>query len=205
MFTRGKQYIQAGLTVDGMQYLQTAIIQSPQEALFYDELATTYSLVAATIQAEDATTAAEIANAAIVTSDQALTLNPRHLNFYKSRARIFINLSILDPKYFEKAKETLDAAVLLAPTDAKLRYNLALVEQAMGRTDQARLVLEETVAMKTNYGAARLELARRYREAGQFDQARQQYQYLLTNINSNNPVVVQELEELEKTATSSAK
>lgn len=202
-FVMGKQYLQSGYTVEGLQYLQSAVNQSPQEALFYDELATSYSRVANALSEQDATTAAELADAAIKTSDQALLLNPRHLNFYKSRARIFINLSVFSPEYFQKAKETLLAAIVLSPTDAKLRYNLALVEAALGQTTEARQTLEETVIMKPNYAAAHLELARNYAASGQIEEARQKYQFMLATFNPQDEVVLKEVAELNQAATQS--
>jgi len=204
-YTLGKQYLQAGYTLDGLQYLESATTQSPQEALFYDELANTYALVAASLhQQGNATAAAEFSQAALTTSTKTIVLNPRHLNFIKSRARVFINLAGIDPANFQKAETSLIQAISLAPTDAKLRYNLALVEAAQGKTAQSASTLDETVRMKANYEAARLELARYYRSQKKFDQATEQYVYILSYINAQNTVATQELDQLNREATQSA-
>lgn len=203
-YTLGKQYIQAGYTLEGLQNLQSATTQSPNEALFFDELSATYSLVAANFQQQgDATSAAEFTRMAMEASDTTLALNSRHLNFLKTRVRVFINLTVVEPTNFLKAESTLIDAISLAPTDAKLRYNLALIEAALEKRTQSANTLEETVRMKPNYEAARLELARYYRQEGRLDESREQYNYMLTNINSKNTVAIQELSDLNRQATAS--
>lgn len=205
-YAMGKQYFQAGYYSEGMGMIQQAILQSPEEALYYDELSSMYAQLAAGLSVQgESTSAAQLAQAAILTSERTLQLNDRHLNFHKSRARVFISLATIDESYLEEAKIALETALSLSPTDAKLMYNLALVEKTLGQTEQAQARLVEVVKIKSNYEAARTELARMYREAGEYQAAEEQYLYILNHIAPNNEVVQQELTDLEAfAATQSA-
>ena len=91
-----------------------------------------------------------------------------------------------DAQYLTQAFESLLQAAKLAPTDAKIKYNLALLYAAAKDTNATISTLEETVMLKPNYEDARLALALFYEETNQKDKAKKQYQYILTNINPNN-------------------
>ena len=104
---------------------------------------------------------------AISSSDQAMMLNDRQLNLYKTRARLFILLSQLDPQYLTEAVATLENASQLSPTDPKLLYNLAIIKFEQGDTAQGMALLRRAVELKPNYGQALNELARREWAAGQ--------------------------------------
>jgi len=205
-FTQGKGFLRAGYTREGLELLQSAIVQSPAEALFYDELATSYAQVAVSLfQQQDATAAAQLAAEAISTSDQALALNGRHINFLKSRARLFILLGTLDTKYYDRARITLEDTIPRAPTDAKVRYNLALVEVAQGNLDRAQQRFEETLVLKPNYEGARLQLARLYQSRGMTAQAMVEYQTILSSINPNNQEALSELGAIQASASANKK
>lgn len=200
-YTKGKQYIQAGQPTVGLDLLQTAVRQSPQEALFYDELANTYSGYAAQLAQQDATTAAQLAQAAIVATDTTLALNPRHLNFHKSNARVYITLAELESKYLQQAKQALSTAIDLAPTDAKLMYNLGLVQIALDEDDVGLATIEKSVQMKPNYLAARLELAKQYEQRQEWNKATDQYQIILSEIVPGDTDVQAKLNAIEASAS----
>lgn len=183
IFSQGKSLIASNNYIDGATKIQEAIGYSPKEALFYDELASVYSKLAISYaQAEEATTSTQLAQAALQTSKFTLQLNDRHLNFYKTQARIYINLSQLEQSLLDNAKETLHQALDLAPTDAKLMYNLGLVELSQRNSDEGTATLLKAVKMKPNYLAARLELAKQYEKENKVEKAQEQYRYLLDNV-----------------------
>ncbi len=193
-YAQGKALLRSGYTAEGLDQLTSAIRQSPQEALFYDELASTYSALALQFaQQQDATSASQLAQAAITTSDQTLKLNPHHLNFHKTRARIFITLAELNPDFLHQASAALEQAIQLAPTDAKLVYNLALVQMALDQKDLGLQNLKKAIAMKSNYEAARVELAKQYEQAGQLTEAKTEYEYILSHITPDNKLVKEKL------------
>lgn len=198
LFALGKQYNQAGQILTAIQYFTEALDLAPNEALYYDELSTTYSRAAVALAEQgEATQSAQVAHAAIQNSNKALELNSRHLNFYKTRARVFITLAQLDPELLQEAHTTLAAAIALSPTEAKLYYNRGIVEISMGQVDRGIATLEETVQMKTDYEAARFHLAQQYEAQRQPDKALEQYRYILDNINPNNETVKAALTQLE--------
>lgn len=199
-YTRAKAWISAGKGTPALEELEAAIRLQPKEALFYDELSDLYSqLAVASGQQGQSSASAEIAQAALKASEITLNLNPRHLNFYKTRARILISLSGLDPHLLTAAEDTLHQALELAPTDAKLLYNLALVQlnsDDPGKQAEGLRNLEKTLEMKPNYESARRERADQYLKVTDYDRAYQEYEYIVKFINPNNAYARQQLESL---------
>lgn len=183
----GKQYLNSGYVIEGLTRLETAARTMPDEALFSDELALGYAQVAAALALQgQSSAAAELADAAIQTSDRTIALNNRHLNFWKSRARVFTSLAQLDPSYLDSAAETLESARALSPTDAKLRYNLGLIKISQGQTNPGGAAEQELLAaieLRPNYDVARVALGDLYQEQGNWPAAAEQYQYILTYLN----------------------
>jgi tetratricopeptide (TPR) repeat protein len=182
----------------GLIKLESAIKLSPNEALFWDELANQYSRLVVGLQAspnasESSEMIAQLAQAAIAASDQALALNSKHLDFYKTRARVFINLSQLDPKYLAAASATLTTAQALAPTDPKLPHHLGLVQLAAGATPSALVNLETAVTLKPDYLSAWFDFGKAYELANQLPQAKSVYEHILTSLSPNNPEVLAKL------------
>jgi len=191
-YAQGKALISANQSIEGVNHLQEAILISPQEALFYDDLSHAYASLAVGYSESDATTSAELAQAAILTSDYTQQLNNRHLNFYKTRARVYITLAQLNPDYLTDAHNTLLNALEYSPNDAKIMYNLALIEASLHNNNSDNLdehnetlstkaisTLEKSIEIKPNYPAARFELGKMYENAGEIDKAREQYVYIL--------------------------
>ena len=198
IFTQGATYCSQGDYQTGISYIQQAIEKSPKEALFYDELASNYSQLAVAFAEENqATVAAQLARADIESNDYALKLNPVHLNFHKSKARLFIRLAKLDNELYYYAQEALQKAISLSPTDAKLYYNLALVEEVLGEEDKAIKTLEYTIDIKENYPQARNELGKLYAKHGNLEEAKNQYQYILDNINPEDLLIQEKLKAIE--------
>jgi putative inorganic carbon (hco3(-)) transporter len=186
----GKSYLEAGYTVQGVTYLQTAVKDVPTEALYHDELSSTYARLAVFYnQQQQATQAAQLAAAALEESNATLMLNDRHLNFYKTRVRVFLSLAELDSAYASAAKETIQQALTLAPTDVKLVYNLGAIEQSLGQTEAAKASFEKAVEMRPGYEAARIDLAKLYEAEGNKPAALEQYQYVYDHITQNNQFV----------------
>lgn len=196
LFYNANNYIQDNKWQEGLSLMQEAIEESPKEALFYDELASQYSILAIAFAEEgQATNSAKFAEAAIETSNYVQKLNPVHLNFYKSRARIFIRLAQLNTGFYEAAKETLLTAIELSPSEAKLYYNLALVEEEMGNQEQAIELLQKTIELKSNYWQAYFALGQILDLQGKTAEAANHYQYILENIDPDNDLARKALTE----------
>lgn len=201
-YAASKAAFNAGNVKVGMTKLEQAIATTPDEALFWDELANQYSRLALALDSSPeasstATVTTELAKAAIAASDQTLALNNRHLDFYKTRARMFINLGQIDGKYLPFAAETLRKASSLAPTDPKLYYNLGLVEVSAGATDQGITDIKTAVALKPDYVLAWSDLGKVYEQASRSAEAVQTYQHILKNVAPNNPEITARLKALQ--------
>ncbi len=202
LFVKGKQLYQAGEYEIALDHFAAAVAASPGEALYYDELAMDYGKLAVELDKSDqSTAAAQLAETALKASDYALSLNPRHLNFYKTRARVYISLSQINPTYLPKALETLHEAIKLSPTDAKLYYNLALVQSASGDDEASLATLKKTVELKPDYLTAHFELGKQLEMMDQKDKAVVEYKHILEKMSPNNPEVMARLQQL---ATASA-
>ncbi len=160
LFTRGKQELAQGYTSDGLTNLENTTLAVPDEALFSDELARTYAQVAVALANQgEASAAAEFSHTAQLASNRTITLNNRHLNYYKSRVQTYLLLSQLDPQLVSEATRTLEAAIDLSPTDAKLRYNLGFIKQTTGELDEAMANYRVAIELKPNYVPAYISLA----------------------------------------------
>ncbi len=170
---------------------------SPKEALYYDELSEATSGIALSLSESANEKAAEqFALTSINESARAVELSPSNLNIRRNRARLFIRLSIINPTYLVGAKETLLEAVKLAPTDAKLFYNLGLTLARLGEFNEAIETMEQTIEMKANYRDARFARALLLVDAGRNEEAISELSYILEKINPEDELVRLQLEEL---------
>lgn len=196
-YTKGKAYLDAGYLEQGVEQLNLAIARNSQEATFYDELANQYAAYAVAYAQEGQTAQAQ---ALLVAADEMANvvhqLNPRQLNFYKTRTRVYITLAQIKPEYLETAKQILIDARSLAPTDPKLVYNLGIVEISLNDVDGGISHLQEAVELKPDYESARLQLAIALEGKGNTTEAMEQYQYILEHINPNNTEAQQKIASL---------
>lgn len=198
LFTKGQNAFTQGNYQVGLPLIQEAILKSPKEAFFYDELADNYAqLSIAYANEKQSTASSQLAQSAIESNRKAIELNDAHLNFYKSQARIYIRLGQLDQRLYSYAKQALEKAISLSPTDAKLYYNLALVLEIMGQSDEALVKMEYAVEIKSNYLQARGELARMYFTRNELEKAKAQYVYSLEKIAPNDELVKEKLKIVE--------
>ena len=118
----------------GPSNLQKAITLSPNEPIFHSKLA-------------------EV-SLSIPESQKAINLSPANVNLLRSQAGMLLKLAQIDPKYLGFAKNTLITATQMAPTDAKLLYNLALVYGRTGEMDESIRIIKKVLEMKPNYKEA---------------------------------------------------
>jgi tetratricopeptide (TPR) repeat protein len=178
--------------------LDKAIKLVPREALYYDELANLYSETALQyFLLEESGPSQQLAAAAIQNSDRALMLNPRHLNFYKTRARVFFLLAQTETRYFGEAERALRSALALSPTDAQLWYNLGIAQQSQGKFSEAVETFQHTVTIRPNYVKARLTLGDLLVQLGRIEEGKAQYYYILENLASTDTETKEKLNALE--------
>ena len=87
-----------------------------------------------------------------------------HLNFYKSRAKAYLSLTLTEPAYHQQAADELLAARQLAPTDPKLAYNLGLIYTRLGKLDLAEQQFQDAINLKPNYAEPYYALALLYEQ-----------------------------------------
>lgn len=197
-YVKGKSLIQASEYQSGVDYLQRAILLSPKEALFYDELANTYASIAVEfMQLGNLELAKEFAELATKTSNKTVELNPKHLNFYQTRASIFSKLALIDTSHLENALETLQIAQKMAPTHPKLVFHQGRIELSMGKQEKAIETIIKAIEIKPNYHEARYKLGQIYEENGYCSLAKEQYEYILKNIIPNDQNLKQKINQLE--------
>ena len=151
-FASAKKLADAGYVSQALPDFHKAIQLLPAEPLFHDGLADTAAKIALVLSPQGATESArQFQDLALTESALALKLNPVNLNFHKTRIRVLFFLAQIDPGFYPQALDVLRQAISLAPTDAKLYYNLGILEQELGQTTPARLTLQTALDLKPDY------------------------------------------------------
>lgn len=145
--------------------LHDAVATRPSEPTFQDEMSINDAVLStALIQQKDTTNGNKLRDEAIATSDSLVQNHPRVVTYWKSRVRIFYTLAQVDPKYLSTALIAIENAAILAPTDAKISYNLGLLYGQTGNIDKAITTLQTTVTLKTDYRDAYFALGLFYHQ-----------------------------------------
>lgn len=161
-YAEAKRLLAAGKGDHSLKEIQKAITISPvAQGEFQEELGhITSELSISAYKQQQGTMSADLGEMAIRATDEMLQLNPRHLNFYKSRARVLLTLSQIAPDLMKEVLNILNKAQDLAPTDAKLVYNRALLHEQLGDKEQAVVLMKQALEMKPNYDGAWDQLKR---------------------------------------------
>lgn len=147
------------------QFLVDAIKLRPGEDVYKDEASVNFAtlalLSARQNQPAQASQAAKLSKAL---SDEVIANHPNNVIYYKSRTRVLYSLSQIDKKFLPEALEAIQSARILAPTDAKIGYNMALLLSQAGNQKKAVETLIETTKLKPDYRDAYYALALFYSE-----------------------------------------
>ncbi len=198
LFSLGKAYFASNNYLLGIQKQVEATQKSPKEALYYDNLSDNYAMLAAEFaKTGEATAAAQLTNEAIKASDLAIENNDRHLNFYKTRSRVFITLSQIDESFITEAQKTINMAIELSPTDPKLFYTQAIIELSNGNNETGLQLIEKTLELKPNYEKARWKASELYENNGEIEKAIEQLQYIIDYISPGNEEAKNKIAKLE--------
>ncbi len=205
LFARGKLLNQRREYVKGIAALEESYRITGQD-IFAEQLAQVYSsLSIAFTEMNQATSAAFYRLSAEQKAEEVILDNPYNVNFYKTKTRVLVTLSLQDPKLLKEAEDTLNTAAQLAPTDPEVRYNLGLIKLAQNQFNKAQADFEQTIEMKPNYEEARVSLAKLYTSQKEWQKAKNQYVYILEHIQPANTVAQAEIKQLDTMiATASA-
>jgi len=196
LYAKGQSQNDSGNPVKARANLVKAINLSPQETIYWMEIAEADTTIA-TALSKDKDQEKEMAQIAISEAIQATTLSPKNPNLERALANIYIRLSGIDETYLFKARDAVLRALKLAPTDAKLKYNLGLVIARVGENDKAITILKETIAMKANYREPRYALALLLIDKNLKTEAREQLNYILEKINPKDEASLKLLKSLQ--------
>ena len=199
LYAKGKSYNEIKNYPLARTLLLKAIRLNPREAIFYSEISQTDAEIALALYSDKSKSEQSLnfVKAAIEESQKAIILSPNNVNILRNIAILFLKLSTINSKYLANAQEILIEAVKLAPTDAKLLFNLGLTYAKGGKLDLGRETLEKVIFLKSNYREARLALSLIYAKKGNKQEAKNQLEFILKNLNPNDTVAQKQLEELK--------
>jgi putative inorganic carbon (hco3(-)) transporter len=170
IYNSGKNNLSAGNLKESLDFLEKAHLRSPNEALYTASLAQAQAQAVAIIHGQltnpEASLSAEVTSAANdleqdllkkaeANINTSLSQNQYHTTIYKTAAASEIYLSSINPQYTQKALNTLLKLNALAPTDAKVIYNIGLLYDTQGNKDEAKIAYQKALEIKSNYDAAR--------------------------------------------------
>ena len=197
-YAKGKVFNGKGNYLEGIKYLTLAINTSPNEPLYHNEIAQGYTLAAIDSKtngkADDLQKYVELA---VSETQKAVDFSPSNLNLRRTMFGVYIRLFTINPEFLIIAKDTLIEAVKLAPTDAKLIYNLGLTQARIGEIDNALENINKTIGLKSNYREARLAKALLLIDKKDFQKARDELNYILEKLDPNDSIAKQTLEEIK--------
>lgn len=151
-YALGYNLNKAGEYVQAYTHLADASKMLPSEDLYKDELSINMATLSILLEDQkQSTQAAQFGVEAKRLSDEITQKHPKNVIFLKTRARVAFALAQINPDYLDLAIETVNKTRQLAPTDAKLVYNLALFYNQKGDTDKTIKYFEEALKIKPNY------------------------------------------------------
>lgn len=164
-----------------------AIAIRPIEPTYHNLASEIWASQAVVLASEgDATGSAGLIERSLVSSAHALRIAPVNVSFWKTRTRLLYTLSQLDPSYLNGARDSIDVAMRLAPTDAKTWYNAGLLYNATDDNARAIELLLHTIELKPNYRDAAWALALFYEEEENIAQRDEWLRYILEKINPDD-------------------
>lgn len=206
-YSLGSNLSRAGEYDSAYLKLQEATSKAPFEPVFKDELAGNDAILAISLlsslsdddktASRQAEIAQSLARESIIATTQVTDEHPNNVVFWKTKVRVFYTLSQVDSKYTKLALEAIKKAQELAPTDARVSYNLALIYGQINEIDNAISTLKETVKLKPDYIDAHYALGLFYRQLATDKNGRvineeleekavAEMNYILKNIDPNN-------------------
>jgi tetratricopeptide (TPR) repeat protein len=136
-------------------YLEKAVKMRGGEDLYKNELSVNLAALAlAFAQQKDLNNASQFATRAKELSDEVAAENPNNVVYWKARTRVMFSLAELSPTFMSQAVAAIEKSHQLAPTDAKVLYNEALIYDQVGQKDKALQILNETIKIRSNYEEA---------------------------------------------------
>lgn len=143
---------------DTYRALQQAVTLNPREPLYHRELALLLTEWAQEELKQGSPAAFQrgqaLAKQASGEAARALQLNPSNSLTYKALLKTEYELARSFPAYAPAVEELGEALLRLSPTEAHIRYSVALVYAGHGKKERARQLTAEALQLKPDYTEA---------------------------------------------------
>ena len=168
-YALGSNLDKAGSYQEAIVPLQNAVGKQPNEPVYRDELSINLGTIAAALYLQkDASGGAQLAKESVDLSDQVVSDHPNNIVYWKNRVRLFYTLaqgdSVHEATYLNQALTGIERAHGLAPNDAKVSYNYAVLAGQIKGPQTGIKILENTIKLKPDYRDAYFALGLYYRE-----------------------------------------
>jgi tetratricopeptide (TPR) repeat protein len=134
--------------------LQQAVDLNPLEPFYQSELGQVYAISATNTLNESERE--KFADKALFWGQKAVGSSPAILGYYRTLLTIYIELMDNDPSLASQAVSVASRAVALAPTEPKVLYNLAALENRLGDNQAAATAAKHVTELKPDYREAYL-------------------------------------------------
>ncbi len=203
-YALGHNYNTIGEYQKAYPLLDKAVQMRANEPVFEDELALNSALlVPLFVKAKQEDQASQLAQRAIFLTDDTTTNHPNNILSWKNRVRVFYALSEVNPAYLAQALAAMEKAHSLAPTDAKIVYNLGVLYGQNNKLEQGIEIFQEAVKLRPTYKEAYFAMGLFYHELGTkdgkvVDSANEQkavdmMHYVLQNFSPNDKQILDTL------------
>ena len=206
----GYNYNRINAFVEANPSLEKAVEMRGGEDLYKNELSVNLAALALTAaQQQNKNAAIQYATRAKELSDEVARKNPNNVVYWKARTRVMFSLAELSPTTLSESVAAIEHARELAPTDAKVVYNQALIYDQAGQKDKALALLDKAIELKADYKDAyyakalflsqKAEVAKDKPDQREelLKEARKALDFILTNISPNDQQVKDLLKTLE--------
>lgn len=174
-----------------IQELRLAAKLNPGEPIYQAELAINLSGLASASKNKSLVKNSEKETRQII--DKLVTDHPNNTALWQTKRQIDFTLSQFDKVNYLELLASAERLKKLAPTDASIQYDVALVYSFVEKPKEAEKQLEKVVSLKQDYADAVLMLGRIYKENGKTEKAIA----LLTSWLKTNPNDIQAQELLK--------
>ncbi len=96
-----------------------------------------------------------------------------------------------------RAEEILLEGIKISPNDPRLYYQIGILQLKFGKNVEGIKNLQKAVELKPNYKEVRFALGSLFKEINENDLARQEFEYILNNIDPYDELTKNQLEELK--------
>ncbi len=180
LFAKGMKESETGNVGSSYNFLLSASILNSNEPFYRSELSFAAASAALSLSPGEATLSTKLKDQATQESEKVLKSSPKNVSFWRTAIRTYFQLSALDESFFPKTMAALDQTIKLAPTDAKLYYNKAILLGQKNDNEDAKEALKKAIELKPNYRESYLALGIFYFDEGKSKEAVETMQKVLT-------------------------